>query len=130
MKFPLNQGLTASAFINNKMIYQNGEKLERNFYEIDNIHSYGYIRSFAFAPLYGYNNKKIGILQLYNKKNENIGKEALKVIKAFQKTLGIIIDEIIEFNNSLDFIVNSKITMRKIINRTEDYTNEALVMLI
>lgn len=129
LKFPKGNGLSGKAFTEGKMIYQNGERLERNFSDLDNVAAYVYIRSFVFVPLYGYGGKKCGLLQLYNRLNGEIAKENLKEFKLLQQTLGLILENTRELNDALDYIVDARHTTKKIIEHTAtDKNRESLVL--
>ena len=104
LKFPSNTGITGEVFTESKIIYQNGEKLERNFFDLDNFESHARINSFVFLPLYGYQHKTVGVLQLYNRKLGPISEDDLKPLKAVQTTIGLILENTIELNSALDQI--------------------------
>ena len=118
MKFPCDSGMSGTAFKEERVIFLNGKKLETNLSDLDNTGSYCTIHSFAFIPTYGINNKKNGILQLYNKKIGSITKNDLKEYSIMQSILGRILDNVMELNEALDFMLLAKLTMAKIINNT------------
>jgi len=128
LRFPANSGLSGRAFTNGKIIYQNGERLEREFNDLDNIAGFAYIRSFVFIPLYGCGNRKRGVLQLYNKLDGEISKEDVKEYKLLQHTLGLTLENAIELNEALDYVLCAKSVTAKIMEHTTtDKNRENLV---
>ena len=57
LRFESKSGISGSSFTENKIIYMNGDRLERNFSDLDNIPGLTRVKSFIFIPLHGYKDK-------------------------------------------------------------------------
>ena len=118
--FDTNLGITGTVFTENCAIYKNGQRLEKNFTSIDNICCHSSINSYLFIPLLNIEGQKIGVLQLYNKKNEEIHKNDMNEFIVFQKIIGQLLDNVIQLNEALDYIMSAKSTVIKLYENISD----------
>jgi len=118
LRFPTSLGLSGSAFSDNKIVARQGDRLERNFSDVDNVGTYAAIRDHIFAPLYGAGNKPIGVLQLYNKKSGTIDKGELRFVALLQKLLGRVVQTSVELNEAFDLMLGAKMIGARIVQHT------------
>lgn len=124
----MSQGISGTAFSEDRVVFVNGDKLEKNFADIDSTESGKTVHSFIFAPVYGIGNRKNGVIQLYNKKEGSVNKGDAKALWLMQHTLGRVLDSAMELNEALDFMLTAKVTMASIIKRTSLHTADTVVV--
>ena len=129
IRFSPSGGLSGCAFTEGRIIYQNGAKLEKNFSNSDNEFSLGGITSFIFVPLYGCNNIKTGVLQLYNKKIGNIDDKDIEKLNSLKIILGLAIESSIEINDALDSILSAKHMTEKLVEHTTKSNNSGSMVI-
>ena len=87
------------------------------------------MRSYAIIPLHGSEGKN-GVLQLYNKKGGEIDKKDMKQFKKLQKTLGGILEYVLELNSALNYLLEARIITAKMMgNIVKPTKNKENVML-
>ena len=129
VEFTASTGITGAAFSEKRIIYKNGESLEHSFEDIDNAVSYAYVKSYMFIPLFNIKGERVGVFQLYNKKNGDINETDMQGFCSIQKLLGLLIEHTMELNNALNFVVSAKSTTAKLIEHTsKDDNSEDLVV--
>jgi len=70
------------------------------------------VRSYAIIPLHGSEGKN-GVLQLYNKKGGEIDKKDMKQFEKLQKSLGGILEYVLELNSALNYLLEARIITTK-----------------
>lgn len=90
-KFPLNQGMTGEAYQNRSMkIYDSFNKKEK-IAEIDNFARVSEVNNLIIVCLPGPNRAILGVLQLYNKLNNNISPKDIQLVGEMSILLGSVI---------------------------------------
>jgi len=96
-------------------------KKGKEFSGIDNMEVYGKIHSYIFAPTYGLNNIKNGVIQLYNRNKEVINEEELM---SYQKFVGILMQSVIDINKAVDIELNVKRVLDSLLDKAGLYNSE------
>ena len=90
-KFPLTQGMTGEAYQNRSMkIYDSFNKKEK-IAEIDNFAKVSEVHNLIIVCLPGPNRAILGVLQLYNKLNNNISPKDIQLVGEMSILLGSVI---------------------------------------
>jgi hypothetical protein len=90
-KFPLTQGMTGEAYSNRSMkIYDSFNKKEK-LEEIDNFAKVSEVQNLIIVCLPGPNRAILGVLQLYNKTNNNISPKDIQLVGEMSILLGSVI---------------------------------------
>ena len=124
IRYPDDIGITGKVFKEDVCVISLKGKKEKNFHELDNIEAYGEIKNFLFMPIYGYNGIKNGVMQLFNKKQGKLDEEEIKNLKPYQKLVGIIIENIIDFDKAIDIEMNVKSILNHLGNTTTIFHEE------
>lgn len=117
LRFPSNNGISGTAFTEDKIITKCGEKLDK-FSDLDNVGAFATIKDCVFIPLHGAENKKVGVLQVFNKKEGTIDKNEIKSLSNLDHALAKIVQNTQELNEALDFMVSAKLSTAKILQHT------------
>jgi hypothetical protein len=125
-----NAGLSGHVFTNDQVIYQNGKRLEKDFFHLDNPLLLSKVNSYAFIPVYGNTKKVIGILQLYNKITGSITVDDIKTLTPFQHILGAILENTLGMNEALDYMLITKCTIGKILKLIDPSDNNEKLVLV
>jgi len=118
IRYPINIGITGTVFREEKPIISLKGKKEKNYDEIDSTGSYGELSNFIFMPMYSFNNTKNGVLQFFNKKYGEPCDEDLSILKPYQKLIGMMIQNLIELNTTMDIGINMKNVLKNIEKKT------------
>ncbi len=119
LKFPADLGITGGAFHDNKVVVKRGEKLEAKFSDVDNVGAYASIHNFVFAPLYGAEDRPVGMLQLYNKKEGIINRAELRFVGRVQRIMGRLLQNTVELNSAVDMMLSAKSTVERMAKQTQ-----------
>eukprot|EP00826_Nyctotherus_ovalis_P044978 TRINITY_DN4913_c0_g2_i3.p1 TRINITY_DN4913_c0_g2~~TRINITY_DN4913_c0_g2_i3.p1 ORF type:complete len:197 (+),score=40.37 TRINITY_DN4913_c0_g2_i3:608-1198(+) len=112
IKYPLGMGITGKVFEEGEHRISDSGKEEREFQNIDNPEFHKSIRNFIFIPIYKYDGKKNGVLQLFNKKEGDPSTDELNKIAPYQRLIGMLVESLIEFDKSVQIQVNIKRLVR------------------
>eukprot|EP00826_Nyctotherus_ovalis_P040007 TRINITY_DN3891_c0_g1_i3.p1 TRINITY_DN3891_c0_g1~~TRINITY_DN3891_c0_g1_i3.p1 ORF type:complete len:186 (+),score=26.07 TRINITY_DN3891_c0_g1_i3:1295-1852(+) len=127
LKFDVGSGVSGKAFGEDKIIVKNGYRLENEFADLDSLSCYGNVKSFAFIPLHNLYGQKVGVLQLFNKKEKDIDGGDIKLFKSIQGIYGQLAENIMEFNDALDFYINARNVANNIAQQTSLNDSQLLV---
>ena len=98
-KFPLTLGMTGEAFKNKSMkIYDSFNKKEA-LAEIDNFAGVNDVQNLIIVCLPGPNRAILGVLQLYNKLNNNISPKDIQIVGEMSILLGSVIAMLTQINS-------------------------------
>ena len=115
LEFESDSGNSGLAFTKDRMVILNAkDHLELSFTDIDSVGNFTYVKSCAFIPLHNYEGTVVGVLQLYNKFEDEVTKTDIKIFKLMQDTLGRLLEAVIRLNDALDFMLEAKLVMEKI----------------
>lgn len=113
-EFESTAGNSGTAFTQDRAILLGGQHLEQSFTDVDAAGTFVEIQSCAFVPLHGCAGNSVGVLQLYNKVGDGISKSDLEVLKLMQESLGRMLETMMTLGDALDFMLNARFTMEKI----------------
>lgn len=117
VRFPSALGISGTVCTNNKIIVRNTELSGKSLADVDNSANFTLVRNCAFFPLYGRDEKVVGVLQLYNKKDGEIEKTEVQSIKFYQKLFGVILQNTIEYNEAIDLMLCVRLTSNKLMDQ-------------
>ena len=125
-EYPDDTGITGKVFKENHPILSFVGKREPGFHEIDNIGEYVEIHDFLFAPTYGFNNVKNGIIQVFNKKGGTLNENDIKTLKPYQKLVGMLIENTLELNKAIDLDINFKRILDMLGKKTDIFNKDEI----
>ncbi len=99
-------GITGEVFRSQKPVISLKGKKEKNFHEVDNMGSYTELRNFVFVPMHGIGGTKVGVLQLFNKRDGEPDETDLDALRPYERLAGQMMQNVIELNIAIDMEIN------------------------